>query len=547
MPPPSALVKFLQSEAEIAKSRSIQAIFDSDSKRIENFTVVKESLKVDYSKQNLSSKGWDALLEYCEKANIGKKINALFSGKNINVTEDKPALHFALRAPKESSLNYKSRDVVKDVHKQLDLMSSIVNKIRTQKWRGYSGKIIKDVVSLGVGGSELGPLLVCNALQELDENSQGSLNLHFVSSMDGTQISKLLEILNPETTIFIISSKSFTTVDTFYNANTALNWITSFCSDERVAKKQHFIGVSASTKKMDNWGIPKENQLLMWDWVGGRFSLWSAIGLPIAIKYGMDVFYELLEGAYDMDQHFQSSPFNNNIPVVLALISFWNASFMEIGTNAVLPYDGRLKLLPNFLSQLEMESNGKAVTIYGQKVDFKTSPIIWGDLGPNAQHAFYQLLHQGTQCVSCDFITTVKRYYNGSNGTTDSLKLQQQQDLSLANCFAQSSVLAFGSQSAGEGKDSPHKEYRGNQPSTTILIEELTPRVLGNLLALYEHKTYILSCLWEINPFDQWGVELGKSIAQEALLSIQSNSGFDNYDSSTQWLLEQASEWRVDE
>ncbi len=537
------IIDNLQKEAERAKKRTIISLFTDQDNRVDSFSKEFGDFRLDFSKQNISASCWQLLLEYYAHAKIDEKVNELFAGKPVNVTENRPALHFALRAPLKSYLSETMPNKLESVHLQLKAMRRVVDKIRSNKWRGYSGKTITDIVNLGVGGSELGPLLVCDALHELSSNIERKINLHFVSSMDGTQISKLLEVLNPETTLFIISSKSFTTVDTFYNVNTALKWLSKSCSSEDLIRSHHFIGISANKSKMNQWGIKESNQLDFWDWVGGRFSLWSAIGLPIAIKYGMDTFYELLEGAYEMDLHFKNNKSASSLPTILALISFWNSSFLEITANAVLPYDGRLKLLPNYLSQLEMESNGKAVSIHGDDVKFKTCSIIWGELGPNAQHAFYQLLHQGTQDVSCDFISTVKRYHNGALCEKESVELYKQQNLALANCFAQSSVLAFGDVFSEDKAIEPHKKYKGNQPSSTMLLKELTPKTLGAMIALYEHKTYVLSCLWEINPFDQWGVELGKNISKKTLNAIQDPSLINMFDVSTKWLLSQVEEW----
>ncbi|NVK20914.1 MAG: glucose-6-phosphate isomerase [Kangiellaceae bacterium] len=538
-----SLIKILNDEAVIAKKRNIRDLFLSETERLKNFSVDFDNFKLDFSKQNISQETWGYLLEYLSEINIQKKIYDLFSGKNVNITENRSALHFILRAPKSQKPPKDYPSSVLDVHEQLHAMSSIVNKVRSARWRGYTGKVIKDVVSLGVGGSELGPLLACDALHEIKPGCAKNVQVHFVSSMDGTQISQLLERLEQETTLFIISSKSFTTVDTFYNVNTVLKWMTFGGKDENLVKKHHFLGISANKNKMDEWGVSKENQLMLWNWVGGRFSLWSAIGLPIAIKYGMDIFHEMLDGAHAMDLHFSNALPESNLPIVLALISFWNSSFMEITANAVLPYDGRLKLLPNYLSQLEMESNGKCVSISGEKVKFKTSPIIWGDLGPNAQHAFYQLLHQGTQDVFCDFITTVKRYDSDLDSKLENQALLLQQNLSLANCFAQSSVLAFGNSFIETHNVNPHKSYKGNQPSSTLLLKQLTPQVLGGLIALYEHKTYVLSCLWDINPFDQWGVELGKVLSESTLEAIKNQEQRDRFDDSTRWLLSQVDIW----
>ncbi|MFA9486772.1 MULTISPECIES: glucose-6-phosphate isomerase [unclassified Moraxella] len=510
-------------------------LFWSDPKRSERFSASACDIFMDFSKQAIDDEILADLLTLADEFELSSRINDLLTGKKINDTENRSALHTALRLPKGETLMVDGIDVGGQVHASLEKCATMVERIRTKVWRGYSGRAMSDVVNIGVGGSDLGPLMASVAL---DEWADTDTRVHFVSNMDGTQLDILLKTLNPQTTLFIISSKSFGTADTLANAQTALSWLLSFCDHRPTVLRHHFIGISTRPDKMSEWGIHDDNQLLLWDWVGGRFSMWSAIGLAIAIKVGMDNFYELLAGASDMDRHFAQSSFEQNLPVLLGLLGVWNATFLGINAHAVLPYDGRLKFFPNYLTQLEMESNGKSVARNGQKVAYQTCPILWGDIGSNAQHAFYQLLHQGTQRVSCDFITPINRY---DNHQAHDRQLDNQHKLSLANCLAQSQVLAFGNRALPDelrnhdDQFSQFKQYRGNQPSTTLLLSALSPKTLGSLIALYEHKVFVMSVIWQINPFDQWGVEVGKVMAQSVFGVLNGNMG--SFDGSTNHLL----------
>ena len=421
-------------------------------------------------------------------------------------------------------------------------MYALVDKIHAGQYRGATGEVIQDVVNIGVGGSDLGPLMVTHALSDFKVATTKPLDVHFVSTMDGSQLSELLHQLRPETTLFIISSKSFGTIDTLSNAQTVRQWLEKALGQNEKILQNHFIGVSTKPDKMTEWGIAADKQLLLWDWVGGRYSLWSCIGLPIALTIGVDGFKQLLAGAYAIDQHFQSAPFQQNIPVLMGLLGAWNNNFLDIQTHAVLPYDGRLKYFAAYLQQLEMESNGKSIQRNGEKVSSATCPIVWGEVGPNAQHAFYQLLHQGTHSVSCDFIAPVKRYNANQFTYAESAEaLAEQHHLALSNCLAQSRLLAFGNQAlaADELEDLPtYKQYEGNQPSSTILLKELNPYSLGMLIAMYEHKVFVQSVLWNINPFDQWGVEKGKEIANQLLPILnREQDDLSKFDASTQGLL----------
>ncbi|WP_227672094.1 glucose-6-phosphate isomerase [Psychrobacter urativorans] len=516
---------------------SIASLFTQDETRTQRFSAQAGTLYMDYSKQCINDTVLANLLDLAKSCNLSARIEALLQGAMVNTSEERAALHTALRLPATATLQVGTQDVVADVHHSLAQVERISARIRSGSWRGFSGKAITDVVNIGVGGSDLGPLMAATAL---DEWADTDVAVHFVSNMDGSQLDNLLKRLNAETALFIISSKSFGTVDTLSNAKTALSWLLATATLRAGTRdsvlRRHFIGISANSEKMSTWGIHPEHQLQLWDWVGGRFSLWSAIGLAIAIRIGMVQFRELLAGAHSMDVHFANADFANNLPVLLGLLAVWNSTFLHIHAHTVLPYDGRLGYLPSYLTQLEMESNGKSVTHDGKHIEYDTCPILWGEVGSNAQHAFYQLLHQGTQHVSCDFIACVRHYSDEAQNES----LQQQHELSLANCLAQSRVLAFGNAAITDAavacESDKYKHYRGNQPSTTLLIDELTPHSLGALIALYEHKVYVMASIWDINPFDQWGVEMGKQMAEAVYQALQQDRE-SPFDTSTNQLL----------
>lgn len=509
--------------------------------RFDTLSITHEHLLLDFSKQRITQTTLWLLKNLAKDCQLDEWKTRLFSGDTINTSENRPALHTALRLPEKSELLLNEHNIADDVHANLEHMTSMVERIHAGQWRGYSGLPIDTIVNIGVGGSDLGPLMACKALTDAQPPAGHLLKMHFVSSMDGSQIADLLDQLSPETTLFIISSKSFTTIDTLSNANTARQWLKSASGiKDTLLNRRHFIGVSASQEKMNQWGIPEKSQLNFWDWTGGRYSMWSAIGLPIALRIGMPGFKAMLSGAHAMDEHFKTAPFEQNLPVQLGMIGIWNINFLDIHAHAILPYDGRLSHLPAYLEQLEMESNGKSVSRKGETINYHTCPILWGEIGPNAQHAFYQLLHQGTESVMCDFIAPSRRYEEFDNS-----ELQQQHQLSLANCLAQSRLLALGDAAIAGNDAAPiHKRYRGNQPSTTILIDELTPYSFGQLIALYEHKVFVQSVIWDINPFDQWGVELGKKMATDLLKPLSEKQptalkeqGATAFDSSTEGLL----------
>ncbi len=520
------------------KSKSLHQLFQQDDQRFERFSRHIGDFLLDFSKHRINQRTLSLLLNLVEQQRLGEWIERLFSGYPVNSSESRAALHMALRAPADLPTEVNGVRIADEIHRNLDRMEQVVERIHSGQWRGYSGKAITDVVNLGVGGSDLGPLMACHALEEYRVEPARRLKLHFVSSIDGSQLAENLKHLNQETTLFILSSKSFTTIDTLSNAEAAKRWLAQKIPSESILLKQHFIGCSANPQKMTEMGFCQDNQLLFWDWVGGRYSLWAVIGLPVALLIGMQGFRQLLAGAHDMDRQFKELPFDENIPVLMALMGVWSNNFLAVKGHAVLPYDGRLKFLPNYLSQLEMESNGKSVNRDGERVDYPTCPILWGEVGPNAQHAFYQLLHQGTQPVSCDFIAPVIRYRQAQAAGTRE-QLQSQQQLTLANCLAQSRVLMLGDHAiSDEGQQARpvDQRYEGNQVSSTLLMKELTPFSLGALIAAYEHKVFVQSVIWEINPFDQWGVELGKQIAKETYHAILSpEHTFD--DGSTQGLL----------
>ncbi|WP_415900199.1 glucose-6-phosphate isomerase [Neptuniibacter sp. QD48_11] len=527
--------KDLQSHAYYMSQSHISTLFLQDSDRFQHLTFEQKDLLLDLSKQRITSETISLLIKLAEEKQLSEWITKLFKGDHVNDSEDRPALHTALRSPAHYSLDLSGTNIIDEVHDNLERMEQLVTRIHSGQWRGYTGHSIDTVVNIGVGGSDLGPFMACKALSENTPDIARKIKVHFVSSMDGSQMADLLDELNPARTLFIISSKSFTTIDTLANAQTAKEWLkkSSYAGSEETLVSRHFIGVSANPDKVVEWGIPKSNQLEFWDWTGGRYSMWSTIGLPIALKLGMAGFKDLLAGAHEMDEHFKTAPLDVNLPVLLAMTGIWNINFQNINAHAILPYDGRLSHIPAYLEQLEMESNGKSVDRQGNGVNYKTCPILWGEVGTNAQHAFYQLLHQGTEAVMCDFIVAARRYHD-----TDNSELQHQHQLNLANCLAQSRILALGDSVLEGAETAPaYKRYKGNQPCTTIMLDELTPFSFGQLIALYEHKVFVQSVIWNINPFDQWGVELGKKVATSLLSAFDTNNETPKFDSSTDGLI----------
>ncbi|WP_027966427.1 glucose-6-phosphate isomerase [Halomonas halocynthiae] len=548
----------------------LRELFAEDEQRFTRFSRQACGLTLDLSKQRWNDETLDLLLALAEEAGVESAIQGLLGGEVVNCSEQRPALHTALRLPRQASLVVEGKELVPSVHKTLERMDDMVARFHSGQWRGATGKPIKDVVNLGVGGSDLGPLMTTRALSDFHPKDVRRIKVHFASTMDGSQLADYLVQLDPETTLFVLSSKSFTTIDTLSNARTALEWLVSRLkrrsaevdehndarAEESLILRQHFIGVSSRPDRMSEWGIATAHQLEFWEWVGGRYSLWGAIGLPVALVVGMENFRAMLAGAHAMDRHFSETPLKDNLPVLLALAGIWNVNFLDIRAHSILPYDGRLEYFAAYLEQLEMESNGKSVTHGGERVGYSTCPVLWGQLGPNAQHAFYQLLHQGTQPVVCDFIAPRVRYDDVADpGTRRHLMAQHR--LTLANCFAQSRALMLGDaalgeangksqwhgeqQAAGDAAEQPlppqHKQYAGNQPSSTILLDRLTPFSLGALIALYEHKVFVQATIWDINPFDQWGVELGKVLAGETQRMLEKHQSLQGTDGSTQGLI----------
>ncbi len=522
----------LAEHVSVLRSMHLSRIFAQDSERGERDQLSAAGITLNLARQRILPETWQYLYALADQQQLAQSIEQLFTGVAINHTEGRAALHTALRA--QASAEVSDALQWQMIQSQLARMQELVDKVRAGQWRGFSGRAITDVVNLGVGGSDLGPNLAVSALQHLKDTQIG---IHYLSSMDGTKTASLLQQLNPHTTLFVFASKTFTTIDTLANAQTALEWLVAQGASKKLAYQQHFIGVSANATKMSEFGIHPDHQLLFWDWVGGRYSMWSSIGITIAVAIGMQGFRQLLAGANAMDQHFRHSAWSDNMPVRMALATVWNRNFLGIHAKAILPYDARLALLPAYLTQLIMESNGKSVDRAGQALNYATCPIIWGEVGPNAQHAFYQLLHQGTEAVMCDFIAPLTRpdiAQESDQATREALTYQHQ--LALANLLAQSTVLMLGDAALATPPTDAHKHYAGNQPSNTILLDQLDASSLGALIALYEHQTFVEAMLWNINPFDQWGVELGKQIAVNTLQAMQMENA-QGFDSATQAVL----------
>ncbi|MFZ6843782.1 glucose-6-phosphate isomerase [Undibacterium sp. RuTC16W] len=516
----------------------LRDLFAADPARFQHFSAELDGLLVDYSKQRIDANALQSLIELARLAKVEDWRDRMFAGEKINFSEDRAVLHTALRHTTFTPFPSAENDVmplVRGVRKQ---MRDIVERVRSGLWRGFKGDAIQNVVNIGIGGSDLGPKLATRALSALQHPG---LTFYYVSNLDSAHLAPLLEKLDPRTTLFIVASKTFTTQETSINAHTARTWLMAAAMEEWAVAK-HFIAVTSSPDKAHEFGIPDANILQIWDWVGGRYSLWSAVGLSVALAIGMNGFERLLEGAETMDQHFCSAPLEHNLPVLLALISIWNTNFLGAETTAILPYNESIRHLPAFLQQLEMESNGKTVGLDGEPLTCRANPIVWGEIGVNGQHAFFQLLHQGGWLIPCDFVVAASSDY----------PLPGHQAPLLANCLAQSAALAFGKteeqaraelSAAGlsEAKIAallPHKVFAGNQPSTTILMPNLDPFQLGMLLALYEHKVFVQGVIWGINSFDQWGVELGKQLANRLLPAIKGDQAYDaQLDTSTSGLI----------
>jgi glucose-6-phosphate isomerase len=496
----------LQENADALRETPLRDLFAADPERGEILSLEAEGIYLDYSKNRITGETLRLLFELAEERGVAERRDAMFAGEKINVTESRAVLHVALRAPKGERIEVDGEDVVPKVHEVLGRMSDFSERIRSGAWKGHTGKRIRNVVNIGIGGSDLGPVMAYEALRYY---SQRDLTFRFVSNVDGTDIAEVTRDLDPEETLFIVSSKTFTTLETLTNARTARGWVLAKLGDESAVAK-HFVAVSTNAEEVSKFGIDTANMFELWDWVGGRYSMDSAIGLSTMIAIGPENFRKMLAGFHAMDVHFRTAPFERNLPVLMGLLIVWYADFFDAQTVAILPYDQYLKRFPAYLQQLTMESNGKSVTLDGTRVDYETSPIFWGEPGTNGQHSFYQLLHQGTHLVPADFI-----------GVNRSLNpIGNHHDLLMANVFAQTEALAFGKtpeEVRAEGTPEwlvPHRVFEGNRPSNTILADQLDPETLGKLVALYEHSVFVQGAVWNVNSFDQWGVELGKMLAK---------------------------------
>jgi glucose-6-phosphate isomerase len=518
------------------KDHTISSRFQ-DAGRFEEFSIHHEDMLVDFSKNRISGEILSVLMDLARETHLGQAIEAMFSGEPINQTENRAVLHTALRNRTGHSVYVDGKDVMPDIHAVLAQMKDFAEQIYHGKWLGYTGRPITALVNIGIGGSDLGPVMVTEALKPF-QNSK--LTIHFVSNVDGTHIAETLKKVDPETTLFFIASKTFTTQETMTNAHTAREWFLGKAKDETAIAK-HFVALSTNSTAVETFGIDPANMFAFWDWVGGRYSLWSAIGLPIACVIGFDHFEKLLAGAHSMDEHFRHSPFQRNIPVILAMIGIWNTNFLGATSEAILPYDQYLHRFAAYFQQGNMESNGKYVTRDGQKADYTTGPIIWGEPGTNGQHAFYQLIHQGTHLIPCDFIApAISQNPIGDHH----LKL-------LSNFFAQTEALMKGKsleevttemRKAGKSEEeiekiAPHRVFNGNRPTNSILVKEINPYTLGQLIAMYEHKIFVQGVVWNIFSFDQWGVELGKVLANGILPELTGDDEVSSHDSSTNGLI----------
>jgi len=510
---------------------SLKELFRADPQRFSHFSASACGILLDYSKQRIDTTAKLNLLALARQQDVEARRDAMLRGEAINLTENRAVLHTVLRLPKGESFYLHGDNIAADVHKVLAQMRSFSDAVREGRWLGYSGKAIRTIVNIGIGGSDLGPQMACIALAPW---SQKNLSLHFVSNVDGRHVADALANADPETTLFVVASKTFSTMETLTNARTAREWMLAHgCPTEQI--RQHFVALSTNVKAAADFGIAEENVFPFWNWAGGRYSMWSAIGLSIALYVGMDRFEEMLAGAHEMDLHFAQAPLEQNLPVLMALIGVWNINFLGLHALSIAPYHQRMTRVPAYLQQLEMESNGKSVTREGQRVDYTTSPILFGEAGTNGQHAYFQLLHQGATIIPTDFIVVAD----------DDAGLPGHNQALLANCFAQSKAMALGKSKEevrAELGDLPEKMlaprvFEGNRPTSTLLLDSLTPRSLGALIALYEHKVFVQSVIWDINAFDQWGVELGKSLAQQ-LISLDPAAVKEDYDSSTKGLLQ---------
>ncbi|HKD78238.1 MAG TPA: glucose-6-phosphate isomerase [Candidatus Angelobacter sp.] len=509
--------KALEDHYKKIQPEHLRTLFASDPKRGERFTAEAVGIFLDYSKNRITDETLKLLIQLAEESDLRSRIDAMFDGEKINITENRAVLHTALRAPKGASILVDGENVVPQVHAVLDKMAAFCNRVRSGEWKGFTGKRIRSVVNIGIGGSDLGPVMAYEALRQYTERA---MTFRFVSNVDGTDFAEAVSDLDPEETLFIVSSKTFTTLETMTNAHTARAWSLKAFGANQASVARHFVAVSTNAAEIAKFGIDTANMFEFWDWVGGRYSMDSAIGLSTMLAIGPDHFRAMLDGFHQLDEHFRTAPFQQNLPVLMGLISLWNNNFFGAHTVAVLPYEQYLKRFPAYLQQLTMESNGKHVTLDGSAVGYQTSAIYWGEPGTNGQHSFYQLIHQGTRLIPCDFIAF-----------THTLNpLGKHHDVLMANVFAQAEALAFGKtgeQVRAEGTPEwlvPHRVFEGNRPSNMILAERLTPEILGKLVALYEHVVFTQGAIWNLDSFDQWGVELGKVLAQRIIPELESKT-----------------------
>src|ERR1700704_3452094 len=523
--------KALESHYQKVRQSNLRQLFADDPKRGERLTTEAVGLYLDYSKNRITDETLKLLLQLAEESGLRARIDAMFRGEKINITENRAVLHVALRAPRSASIVVDGENVVPQVHAVLDKMADFSNRVRSGAWKGHTGKRIRNVINIGIGGSDLGPVMAYEALKYY---SQRDLTFRFVSNVDGTDFAEAVRDLNAEETLFLVASKTFTTLETMTNAHSARDWSLAGLGGDGSAVAKHFAAISTNAKEVTKFGIDTANMFGFWDWVGGRYSMDSAIGLSTMLAIGPDNYRAMLDGFHQIDEHFRTTPFDKNLPALMGLLAIWNNNFLGAETVAVLPYEQYLKRFPAYLQQLTMESNGKHVTLDGAEVDYQTGPVYWGEPGTNGQHSFYQLIHQGTRLIPCDFIAF---------GHTLN-PLGRHHDILLANVFAQAEALAFGKtreQVKAEGTPDwlvPHRVFEGNRPSNTILMDRLTPAALGKLVALYEHCVFTQGTIWDIDSFDQWGVELGKVLAQRIIPELESKTEPKlGHDSSTSTLI----------
>ena len=515
----------------------MRQMFEEDPNRFKKFSLKFKDILLDYSKNRITEETIRLLLQLTKEAKLKSRINKMFEGDKINFTERRAVLHTALRNRTNKTVLVDGKDVMPEIKSVLKHMKEFSDSVRNGEWKGYTGKQISDVVNIGIGGSDLGPVMVTEALKPY---GKPGLNVHFVSNIDGTHLAEVLKKVSPETTLFLVASKTFTTQETITNAKSARNWFLDYSKNES-AIARHFAALSTNEEEVVKFGIDPKNMFEFWDWVGGRYSLWSAIGLSIVIYIGMDNFTELLTGAFEMDEHFRNTPFEKNMPVILALLGIWYNNFFGAETQAILPYDQYMHRFPAYFQQGDMESNGKSIARNGKRVNYSTGPIIWGEPGTNGQHAFYQLIHQGTKLIPCDFIAPMETHN----------PFGEHHLILLSNFFAQTEALMKGKTKKEAKKELeqqglsekeikellPHKLFEGNKPTNSILVKKVTPRILGSLIALYEHKIFTQGTIWNINSFDQWGVELGKQLAKAILPELKNKDKIQTHDCSTNGLI----------